>query len=79
MVAIYFSKFSNSDALAIKTIFTSVHLALIIFTARRYTRKRGLCCRRGVRPSVCLLSFTFVYCIQMAERYMYRQASFFAR
>jgi len=52
MVAIYFSKFSNSDALAIKTTFTSVHL--IIFTARRYTRKRGLCCRRGVRPSAVL-------------------------
>jgi len=40
-----------------------LHLRSRVFTAQRYTRKRGLCCRQlYVRPSV-----TLVYCIHMTE------------
>jgi len=39
----------------------------LLITARRYARKRGLCCGQvSVRPSVCPF-VTLVYCIQTAE------------
>jgi len=49
--------------------FSPTRLTTLIFTARRYTRKRGLCCHPdwvSVRLSVCL-SVTLVDCIHMAE------------